>query len=142
LSSPVRDQGAINVHHIGVACHDLEEERAQWLGLGFRIESDLFEDSVQGIRGQFMISGDTRIELLQDLAGSKTIAPWLKSGTKLYHIGFLVDNIVLEAERLNKLGAKTVRPPMASTYFDGRLICFLFDKNGTLIELIQSPTQP
>jgi methylmalonyl-CoA/ethylmalonyl-CoA epimerase len=128
----------LSVHHFAVACHDLAANRDHWKRIGFTEESDVFSDPAQGICGQFLIQNSTRLELLQDLPGSKTVAPWLKKGTIFYHIGFLTDDIAGDIVKLENDGAKLVRPPVPSVYFGGRRISFLFDQFGAMLELIET----
>ncbi|MBX9608754.1 MAG: VOC family protein [Gammaproteobacteria bacterium] len=130
----------LQFHHVGIACVDLAQAREQWQSLGYVSESAVFEDQLQGIRGQFLVLGSNRIELLQDLdAGRPVVTPWLKRGTIFYHLGFTTANFDGAVAALLDRDYRMVSHPQPSVYFAGRRICFLFDPSGSLLELIDQP---
>jgi methylmalonyl-CoA/ethylmalonyl-CoA epimerase len=124
-------------HHLGVACERIAVDVPIWTALGYRPEGELFVDSAQGIRGQFMTNGGPRIELLEATEGSETLAPWLKRRVKLYHIGYMVPSLAAAMERLSEKGATVAREPLMSVYFQGP-IAFLMMPNLVLLELIEA----
>jgi len=68
------------------------------------------------------------------------LAPWLKTGAKLYHLAYLVPDFNAEISRLKSQGAKTVVQPVPAVAFNNRLITFLMLPNMMLVELIaESP---
>ena len=122
-------------HHLGVACESIEADKATWLSLGYRLENAPFVDEAQGIRGLFMVGGGPRVELLEGLEGSMTLAPWIKRRVKFYHVGYLVQSLDAAMEKLLTSGATIARSPMMSVYFQSR-IAFLMMPNLALIEII------
>lgn len=129
----------LDFHHIGLACRKIDDDIRQWTALGYSVETAVFEDPAQGIRGVFLTGPGPRLELLEDLPGASSVAPWVKHGTKFYHLGFKINDLKAAMERLEDQGAKTVREPRPSVYFDAALIAFLFLPDGSLIELIEKP---
>jgi len=123
-------------HHIGVACRDLESETRRFAALGYQQEGPDFTDPIQGVSGRFLIGGGPRLELLVPLSTEGCLAPWLKTGAKLYHLAYIVPDLDLEVTRLRGQGAKTVVPPVPAVAFEGRRITFLMLPNMMLVELI------
>jgi predicted enzyme related to lactoylglutathione lyase len=132
---PVTFEG-LSFHHVGVAVDSIAEAMELWAALGYVAENDGFSDATQGIEGQFMLKDGHRIELLADLAGHATVKPWLKKGTVFYHFGYTCDDIMEAVEALKRLGGHVLRPPVASVYFNSRLISFVMLPSGAVIELI------
>jgi methylmalonyl-CoA/ethylmalonyl-CoA epimerase len=126
----------MNFHHIGVACHDLEAETRWFAALGYHPEGHDFTDPVQGISGRFLIGGGPRLELLTPLSQNGVLAPWLKSGVKLYHLAYESPNIDADLARLRAEGAKVVVAPIPAVAYAGRKIAFLVLRNSLLMELI------
>ena len=129
--------GGFDFHHIGVATRGIEKELPTYLLLGYQREDEPFTDPAQGIRGLFLTSeGQPRLELLENLEGSKTLDKPLEHGQKLYHMAYLVGDIERAIEVLAANRAKVIAPLKYSAYFGAR-ICFLMLPNMGLIELIE-----
>ena len=136
--SPViaTDAGLV-FHHVGVACDDLRSEQRQFELLGYTVQSDIFEDRVQGVRGLFMGGQAPRVELLEPFDASPgVLSIWLSQRIKLYHLAYTVPNVVTAIDALRKQRAKVVVHPVAAVAFAGRSIAFLMLPNRLLIELI------
>lgn len=129
--------GKLEFHHIGIATEDIEKEFTPYRFLGYAREGSVFEDSEQGIRGQFITApGQPRLELLENLKGSTTLDVWLKNRVKMYHFAYKTDNIEEAFTVLNRNKIRTVTPLKMSVYFKKR-IGFLLLSAGFLIELIE-----
>jgi methylmalonyl-CoA/ethylmalonyl-CoA epimerase len=128
---------ALTFHHIGVTCNSISEEVESWASLGYAQENEPFVDDTQGIRGVFMTGGGPRVELLEAVAGSSTLAPWIKRGVKLYHTGYLTADFDAALESFVARGAVVTRAPAQSVYFGAR-IAFLMQANMLLVELIET----
>ena len=72
---------SLDFHHIGVACESIAPEMATWAALGYRLDGSPLIDHAQGIRGQFVVGNGPRLELLEPIGDSSTLAPWLKRRT-------------------------------------------------------------
>ena len=123
-------------HHIGVACRDLESETRRFTMLGYTQEGADFTDPIQGVSGRFLVGGGPRLELLIPLSTEGVLAPWLKTGAKMYHLAYQVPDFDGEMARLRGQGAKTVVQPVPAVAFGGRHITFLMLPNMMLVELI------
>jgi len=125
-------------HHIGIASKSIEKDILFYSMLDYQPEAPPFEDSIQGIRGQFLVGGGPRLELLENLPGSETLTPWLKSGVKMYHFGYYIRHrLDEEIAEIENQGALLVRPPQPAIAFAGQRICFFMMRNGMMIELIE-----
>lgn len=132
-----RELGEFSFHHIGVATREIEKELPLYTLMGYKKESDIFEDQAQGIRGLFLIAKDQpRLELLENLAGSHTLDEPLKQGQKFYHTAYYVQYIEKAIEVFSHNRAKIISPLKQSAYF-GKRICFFMLPNMSLIELIE-----
>jgi methylmalonyl-CoA/ethylmalonyl-CoA epimerase len=123
-------------HHIGVACRDLNSETNRFAALGYAPEGADFTDPIQGVSGRFLVGGGPRLELLVPLSTEGCLAPWLKTGAKLYHLAYIAPDFDGEILRLRGRGAKTVVQPVPAVAFAGRRITFLMLPNMMLVELI------
>src|SRR5580658_3624512 len=111
----------LEFHHVGVACERIDDETEFWVGLGYRAEGDAFVDREQGIRARFMTGGGPRIELIEALKGSSTLAPWLKRNTKFYHMGYFAKDFDAAFSSIRSQRAIVLRNPMQSVYFAARI---------------------
>ena len=125
-------------HHTGIACRRLERETRSWTSLGYTLEGSIFSDPLQGIRGQFMVLGSARIELLEALPGSHVLDPWLANGSPLYHFGYEVAEVSEGIQNLSGSGFKVISEPRPAVAFNGREVVFLIRSNRMVIELIES----
>ena len=124
-------------HHLGLACRSIENDWAIFRQAGARAGGPTFEDPDQGVRGRFIELGTTRFELLENLDGSRVLVPWLRGGSRVYHVGYLCDDLDLQLRMHVEAGAKIVRDPATARAFDGRRIAFVMLPNLLLIELIE-----
>ena len=126
----------LEFHHVGVACERIDGETEFWTGLGYSAEGEPFVDAEQGIRARFMTGGGPRIELIEALEGSTTLAPWLKRYTKFYHMGYFVGDFDAAFEEIRSQRAVVLRTPVQSVYFGARIAFFLMP-NSAVIEIIE-----
>ena len=126
------------LHHLGVACRNVAADSAGLERLGFVREGEDFDDRRQGIKGRFLVGPGVRFELLEDLPGSNTLAPWLASRVRIYHQAYLVDDLDSSLARLLAAGARITRPPLPAVAFGGRRVAFAMLPELMLIELVES----
>jgi catechol 2,3-dioxygenase-like lactoylglutathione lyase family enzyme len=125
------------LHHIGVACSNIDSGTKHFTNLGYKPASQRFKDPIQGIEGVFLEHSDyPRLEILQNLPGTGTLDPFLKRRRFLYHIGYLVIDIDASIAEMEKLGGRLLGVPQQSVYF-GAKICFLYFPSS-LVELISA----
>jgi len=125
-------------HHIGYATQSIENEKYLFRFLGYYPESEDFIDPVQGVKGCFLIGSGPRIELLENLPGRSVLNPWISSGTKMYHLAYVVNCIQSSIDWACSYRAKVIVKPVSSIAFRGSLITFLMFRNGLVLELIEN----
>lgn len=127
----------LEFHHTGVACDAIAADEPAYIAMGFVPEGPAFEDPLQGVRGRFLSGTGTRIELLEDLPGATTLAPWRKAGVRLYHQGYLTADIESALERLRAARGILLRPPLPAVAFEGRRVAFVMLPGMLCVELIE-----
>jgi len=126
-------------HHIGVATNDIFLTTEYYLNAGF-ISSDVIEDSVQNVKICFVSKkGMPLIELVSPIDDKSPVNNILdKSGVSPYHFCYEVMDIILSIKQLKKIGYIPLSKPVPAVVFDNRLICFLYNKDIGLIELLEN----
>ena len=128
----------LRFHHIGLACKDIEVERAAHRMLGYVDEGPVFIDPRQRIKGCFLVKDGMRIELLEPAGEPSPLKPFLTRGLKMYHQAFETGSIEAAVAELKRAGALVTVPPTPAVAFGGRAIAFLLLRTELLVELIQS----
>jgi methylmalonyl-CoA/ethylmalonyl-CoA epimerase len=126
-------------HHIGVATEGIADAEGTYAALGYQREGEEFCDHAQGVRGVFLVGPGPRLELLEALGGDHTLDPWLRAGSRMYHLAFEVEDLdgTLSTAR-TQLQAIVVRPPTPAPAFGGRRIAFVMMRNRALIEFVEA----
>ncbi len=128
------------LEHIGIAVKNLAQSNllfGKLLGVEhYKIEQVASEH----VNTSFFKMGETKIELLEATHPDSTIAKFIeKKGEGIHHLAFEVEDILIEMERMEKVGFTLLnKEPKKGA--DNKLICFLHPKstNGVLIELCQT----
>lgn len=124
-------------HHLGYASACLAKERDFFTLLGYVQEGEAFVDPVQGISGCFLTGPGPRIELLENLPGSRTLTPWLEAGIKLYHFAYLVADLDAALAWSSQQRSRVIVSPVPAVAFGGRRISFIMFRNRLLVEFIE-----
>jgi methylmalonyl-CoA/ethylmalonyl-CoA epimerase len=123
----------MQLHHIGVACRDIEEGIEQ-LSLVHDVvaRTPVIHDPEQdALLALLTLADGTRIELV----AGRQVEALVKKNIGLYHLCFEVADIDAEIGRLVAGGAKLIVPPKPAVLFDGRAVAFLYVDYG-MIELL------
>ncbi|HXD77530.1 MAG TPA: VOC family protein [Puia sp.] len=127
----------MRLHHIGVACRDIEaeiEKLSQIHGIAARTE--VVHDSVQDASLALLTMEDgTRIELV---AGPR-VETLVRKNIGLYHLCFEVVDLGAEIDRLVSAGAKLLAAPAPAVLFQGCEVAFLYVSYGIVELLSQNP---
>src|SRR5436190_19227922 len=99
-------------HHLGIATESIEIDARAYAALGYESESEKFVDPMQGVRGLFLNGGGPRLELLEPLPGSDTLASILHRGVKCYHHAYEVGSLDESLFQLRRGRAQVIRQPM------------------------------
>lgn len=124
-------------HHIGYATASIVDEQAFFERLGYRTEGEAFADPVQGVAGRFLTGAGPRIELLENLPGSRTLTPWLDAGVRMYHFGYWVDDIDAALQWARSCRGKISVQPVPAVAFGGRRISFVMFRTRMMLEFIE-----
>lgn len=124
-------------HHVGVACRDLDDELAGLRLLGYESAGAPFSDPRQGIVGMFVEGAGPRLELLAPLPGSAVLDPWLRGGSRMYHLAYEVPDLEEAVSLARRADARQISAPVPAVAFAERRICFLMLRIRLLIELIE-----
>jgi len=128
----------MNFHHIGVATNNIESTTRQYTIFGYKKSTELFLDPIQKVYILFLEKPNSPcIELVSPINKDSPISNILnKNGTTPYHFCFEVDDIFKEVDKLKKHKFVTVSKIVPAVAFNNRLVCFLYNKESGLIELL------
>nr|WP_315418938.1 methylmalonyl-CoA epimerase [uncultured Pedobacter sp.] len=127
------------IEHIGIAVKDLNSSIAVYQKL---LNTDCYKTeqvASELVNTAFFKTGENKVELLQATAPDSAIAKFIeKKGEGIHHIAFLVDDILVEMERLHKEGFILLNDSPKKGA-DNKMVCFVHpkDTNGVLIEICQ-----
>jgi methylmalonyl-CoA/ethylmalonyl-CoA epimerase len=123
----------MRLHHVGIACRNIEEETVRLSAIHEIVEkSPVIYDKEQNAELILLTLSDrTRLELV---AGPQ-VEIFLKRKITYYHLCFEVPDIHAEIERLLATDAILLSPPKPAPLFDGREVAFLQVSYG-IIELL------
>lgn len=128
----------MNFHHIGVATNNIELTTKHYNNFGYKQSTELFLDPIQNVYILFLEKLNSPcIELVAPVNEDSPILNILnKNGTTPYHFCFEVDDILKEVGKLKKLKFVMVSKIVPAVAFNNRLVCFLYNKESGLIELL------
>ena len=127
-------------HHIGVAVKDLDATASVYEQGGYKRSSAIF-DPIQNVNICWLTKdGMPTVELLAPVDEQSPVNKTLeKVGVSPYHACYLVENIEEACAELRKQKYVMVSKPAEAVAFCGSRVCFLFNKNVGLIELVEAP---
>jgi len=101
--------------------------------------SDTIYDPIQNVSIAFLEkNGMPRIELVESGPNNSPIINIIKkSGVSPYHICYKIDNIEYAINSLKKKKYLPLASPVNAVAMDNRKICFLYNKDIRLIELVE-----
>lgn len=127
-------------HHIGVATNDIEATASVYEQGGYHRSATIY-DPVQNVNICWLTKeGNPTVELLAPQDEKSPVNKTLKKlGVSPYHCCYIVDNIENAVTELRKQRYVMVSKPTEAVAFKGSRVCFLFNKNVGLIELVEVP---
>lgn len=127
-------------HHIGVAVKDINATASVYEQGGYKRSSSVF-DPIQNVNICWLTKdGAPTVELLAPVDEKSPVNKTLeKVGVSPYHCCYIVDNVENAASELRKQKYIMVSKPAEAVAFCGSRVCFLFNKNMGLIELVEAP---
>lgn len=125
-------------HHIGVATSNINKSSDIFKQLGFIADKVIF-DEIQNVNICFLRKpGHPDIELVEPVNEKSPVWNILdKVGTSPYHFCYYTNDIVNEIQNLKKSKFILVVNPVQATAFNNSKICFCYNKDFGLIELVE-----
>lgn len=133
-------QAKLHFHHIGVATSDLEKAIAVYKKLGYALQDEkTFLDPIQQVHIGFMIcEGHPMIELIAPANENSPVQKIIsKMGASPYHTCYEVSDIEESIRMFKAEKFIVVVKPVPAVAFNNRTICFLFNSQIGLVELLQ-----
>ena len=129
-------------HHIGVAVRDLNATASVYEQGGYKRSQSVY-DPVQNVNICWLTrDGAPIVELLAPVDEKSPVNKTLeKVGVSPYHCCYVVDNLEEAVSELRKQKYIVVSNPAQAVAFCGSRVCFLFNKNIGLIELVELPAE-
>lgn len=129
-------------HHIGVAVKSIEQTAAVYVAGGYTQSATTF-DPVQNVNICWLTKeGMPTVELLEPVDETSPVCKTLeKNGVTPYHTCYIVDNIELAVADLRKMKYVAVSKPVEAPAIGNSKVCFMFNKNVGLIELVEAPAE-
>jgi len=130
----------IKFHHIGVAVKEIDATASVYEQGGYHRSAAIF-DPIQNVNICWLTKeGMPTVELLAPADEKSPVNKTLeKVGVSPYHCCYVVDNIEEAVAELKKQRYIMVSKPAEAVAFCGSRVCFLFNKNMGLIELVEAP---
>lgn len=124
----------MKIHHIGIACSDIEEALADFGRFHPIVKcSEVVYDELQKAE-LCMVYTDTGLDV-EFIAGEQ-VARLVKKGISYYHLCYEVDDLdAVLSESVGK-GAVIISEPKPAVLFDGRRVAFVYLPYG-LVEFVE-----
>jgi methylmalonyl-CoA/ethylmalonyl-CoA epimerase len=126
-------------HHIGVAVFDIDSNAKYYIDAGYS-KTDTVYDPIQNVYICFLTKNEMpMVELLASKDQNSPVIKTLeKNGVSPYHCCYEVDDINQAITDLRGLCFVPIIRPVGACAIDNRKVCFLFNKNVGLIELVEA----
>lgn len=125
-------------HHIGIATRSINATAAYYTQAGYA-KTDNTIDPRQNVEICFLEKdGMPLVELLAPVDDQSPVNRTLASvGVAPYHCCYAVDNIDDAARELRQMRFALVARPTEAVALGGRRVCFLYNKDVGLVELLE-----
>ena len=131
----------MKLHHVGIVVDSIKLYEPIFNNLlQINNVSVPFHDEIQKVNVTFLNVGNSYIELIEPAEKKTPVTSFLeKNGSGIHHLGFEVENLNEEINKMEKHGAIVVCKPVLG--FENRQISFLFNDSlpVKLIELFSLP---
>ncbi|MCA4454495.1 VOC family protein [Bacteroides xylanisolvens] len=127
-------------HHIGIAVKSIDDTAAIYVAGGYTCSEAIF-DPIQNVNICWLTKeGMPTVELLAPQDEHSPVNRILeKNGVIPYHTCYIVDNVEDAVKELRKMKYVMVSKPEEAVAINNCRVCFLFNKNIGLIELVEAP---
>ena len=127
-------------HHIGIAVKDIDATALLYEQGGYQRSATIF-DPIQDVNICWLTKkGMPTVELLASVDDKSPVNKTLeKVGVSPYHCCYVVESIEVSVAELKKQKYIMVSKPAEAVAFCGSKVCFIYNKNVGLIELVEAP---
>ncbi len=129
-------------HHIGVATNNIDNTAQYYIKAGYK-KTETVYDSVQNVNICFLEKkGMPTIELLEPVDEKSPVYKIIKNlGVTPYHCCYKVTNIDIAVSELRHKKYVVLFKPVEAIAMENHKICFLFNKEVGLIEIVESDNE-
>lgn len=129
-------------HHIGVAVKNISSTAAVYVAGGYKQSETIF-DPEQNVNICWLTKdGMPVVELLEPVDEKSPVNKTLeKLGVTPYHTCYIVEDIEEAVNALRMMKYIVVSKPIGAVAIQGSRVCFLYNKNVGLIELVEAPAK-
>lgn len=133
---------SMKFHHIGVAVKDISATAAVYIVGGYK-QSGIIYDPKQNVNICWLTKEDMPVvELIEPADETSPINKILeKNGVTPYHTCYIVNDIEQAMKDLRKFKYIIVSKPVTAAAIHGSKVCFMFNKNIGLVELVEAPAK-
>ena len=131
----------MRLHHVAYVTRNVDQKADQLTALlGFRKLGPAVVDTVQGVRIQFMETGDSGLlELLEPHGEKSPVQRHLDKGGGLYHLCFEVEDLDGTLRRLRDTReVAVVCEPVPAPAINFRRVAFVVTPSRDLIEFVEA----
>jgi len=127
------------IHHVGIVVSDIKDKSKYYTGvLGYKAQSEVVKEVNQKVLVQFLVLGDSRIELIEPIDKTSPVYNFLQKGGIINHICYETDDIEASIIHLRKKYRTILTYPVNwSTSLNNCKYAFLARPDGEVIELVQ-----
>ncbi len=125
----------MKLHHIGIACADIETQLEQTLKLhpDARASEIIFDPEQDARLCMVEIPGSHKLELIQ----GSPVASMVEKNIQLYHLCYATPNLEAEMEQLAEAGALQITPVKPAVLFGEQRVVFFLTPSQGIIELVE-----
>lgn len=129
-------------HHIGIAVKDISATAAVYVAGGYK-QSETIYDPNQNVNICWLTKDEMPVvELLEPVDNLSPVNKILeKNGVIPYHVCYVVNDMEKAIIELRKMKYIVVSKPLEAVAICGSRVCFLYNKNVGLIELVEAPAK-
>ena len=125
-------------HHVGIASESIEKTSKLYIEAGYKMTQVIFDPN-QHVNICFLEKEESPLlELVEPVDEISPVRNILnKVGVSAYHFCYEVIDLKTNIEELKKKRFVLLVKPVEAVAFNGRKICFLYNKDVGLIELLE-----
>lgn len=141
----LRTTAPFQLHHVGFLVKEIAPAANDFVSrLGYAIESEVVEDTVQTAHVQFLRQpGATSwLELVMPNSPDSKLTAALRIGGGLHHLCYEVRDIMDACEHLRSQSMLLLAEPVLAAAFPGRRIAWFVDRSGFLVEVLERGDGP